>query len=316
MSSPSADTERPDISLAVPFYNEEDGIDVFFERVESVMRQLPSSYEIVCVNDGSRDGTLGLLLRHRERNPRIVVVDLSRNFGKDIALTAAIEHCRGKAVVPMDADLQDPPELLPRLIEKWREGFEMVVARRVSRQSDTAIKRVSAHWFYRLFNRMATIPIPADAGDFRLMDRCVVDALKTLPESNRFMKGLFAWVGFREATVEYVREARAKGTSKFNYWRLWNFALDGIVSFSSLPLRVWSYLGAMVSLVSLIYALWLIIRTFVFGRDVPGYPSLMVAILFMGGVQLISLGVIGEYLSRIFNESKRRPLYIVRKRHG
>jgi len=316
MSSPSADTERPDISLAVPFYNEEDSIDVFFERVESVMRQLPSSYEIVCVNDGSRDGTLGLLLRHRERNPRIVVVDLSRNFGKDIALTAAIEHCRGKAVVPMDADLQDPPELLPRLIEKWREGFEMVVARRVSRQSDTAIKRVSAHWFYRLFNRMATIPIPADAGDFRLMDRCVVDALKALPESNRFMKGLFAWVGFREATVEYVREARAKGTSKFNYWRLWNFALDGIVSFSSLPLRVWSYLGAMVSLVSLIYALWLIIRTFVFGRDVPGYPSLMVAILVMGGVQVISLGVIGEYLSRIFNESKRRPLYIVRKRHG
>ena len=306
----------PDLSLAVPMFNEADGADTFFARVEAVLDPMGISYEIVCVNDGSRDKTLECLLRHRARNPRVVVVDLSRNFGKDIALTAAIDHCNGNAVVPMDADLQDPPELLPQLVAKWREGHDMVIACRASRESDTRLKKSSARWFYKLFNRIAVVPIPSDAGDFRLMDRRVVEALKRLPESGRFMKGLFAWVGFRQARVYYTREARHAGTTKFNYWKLWNFALDGIVSFSSMPLRVWSYVGAGVSFLALLYAGFLIIRTLIFGIDQPGYASLMVAILFMGGIQLISLGVLGEYLSRIFNESKRRPLYLVREVNG
>jgi glycosyltransferase involved in cell wall biosynthesis len=306
----------PEISIAVPMYNEEECVDVFFYRVESVLAGMGVDYEIVCVNDGSRDGTLASLLRHRERNQRIVVVDLSRNFGKDAALTAAIDYCSGRCVVPMDADLQDPPELVPVLHAKWKEGYEMVIAHRSSRNSDAAVKRVTARWFYKLFNKVTTVPIPEDVGDFRLMDRKVVDALKQLPESNRFMKGLFAWVGFRQATVDYDREPRAKGRSKFNYWKLWNFALDGLLSFSSLPLRVWSYVGAVISGLSLLYALFLVIRTLVTGCSVSGYPSLMVTILFMGGIQLISLGVIGEYLDRMYGESKRRPLYLTRSLFG
>jgi polyisoprenyl-phosphate glycosyltransferase len=300
------------LSLAVPMYNEEEGLDAFFSRVEKVLESTGLEYEIVCVNDGSRDGTLAGLMRHKERNPRIIVVDLSRNFGKDIALSAAIDYSTGEAVIPIDADLQDPPEVIPQMIEKWRTGADMVLALRQSRASDTFLKRFTARMFYRLFNKVTTVPIPEDAGDFRLMSRKVVDALKTLPEGNRFMKGLFAWVGFRQESVIYVREPRAKGSTKFNFWKLWNFAIDGFVSFSNFPLRVWSYIGAAISSVALLYALYIVIRTLFYSRDVPGYPSLMVAILFMGGVQLISLGVIGEYLSRIYNETKRRPLYITR----
>jgi glycosyltransferase involved in cell wall biosynthesis len=296
----------------VPFYNEEAGVDLFFHRVEPVLEKLGADYEIVCVNDGSRDRTLELLLAHRARNPRVVVVDLSRNFGKDIALTAAIDHTKGRAVIPMDCDLQDPPEAIPALVAKWREGWDMVVAKRASRESDTALKRLSAGWFYKLFNKLSSVPIPENAGDFRLMDRRVVDAVKSLPEGNRFMKGLFAWVGFRTAEIEYVREPRAKGSSKFNFWKLWNFALDGIFSFSSVPLRIWGYVGMAISGFSLLYALYLVVRTLFYGRDVPGYASLMVAILFMGGIQLLSLGIIGEYVGRIYNETKRRPLYLTR----
>lgn len=302
----------PELSLAVPFYNEEEGVDLFFRRVESVLEATGADYEIVCVNDGSRDRTLELLLAHRALNPRVVVVDLSRNFGKDIALTAAIDHAKGCAVIPMDCDLQDPPEAIPALVAKWREGWDMVVARRASRESDTALKRTTAGWFYKLFNKLSSVPIPENAGDFRLMDRRVVDAVKSLPEGNRFMKGLFAWVGFRTAEIEYVREPRAQGSSKFNFWKLWNFALDGIFSFSSVPLRIWGYVGMAISGFSLLYALYLVVRTLVYGRDVPGYASLMVAILFMGGVQLLSLGIIGEYVGRIYSETKRRPLYLTR----
>jgi polyisoprenyl-phosphate glycosyltransferase len=302
----------PAISLAVPMYDEEETLDAFFARVEKVLESTGLDYEIICVNDGSRDGTLAGLLRHKARNPRIVVVDLSRNFGKDIALTAAIDHTCGDAVIPMDADLQDPPELIPQMIEKWHAGADTVIALRKSRESDPLAKRAAARLFYKIFNKVTTVPIPENAGDFRLMSRKVVDALKTLPECDRFMKGLFAWVGFRTDSVEYVREPRACGKTKFSFWKLWNFAIDGFVSFSSFPLRVWSYIGAAISLVSLVYAAYLVVRTLFFGRDVPGYPSLMVAILFMGGVQLISLGVIGEYLSRIYGETKRRPLYITR----
>lgn len=294
-------------------YNEEKGIDLFFGRVCPVLDSLNSSWEIVCVNDGSRDSTLEKLLEHHKRDPRIVVIDLSRNFGKEIALTAAIDHCSGRAVIPMDADLQHPPETIVEMVAKWKEGYEMVAAKRRSRSDETKLRSTTARWFYSLSRRMTVVPIPADVGDFRLMDRRVVDALKQLPERNRFMKGLFAWVGFRTTIIEFDCAPRAAGKSSFNIWKLWNFAIDGIVSFSSVPLRIWSYLGAMISLVSLLYALYLVVYTLAFGRDFPGYASLMVAILFLGGVQLISLGVIGEYLSRMYSEVKRRPLYLVRR---
>lgn len=302
----------PVISLAVPMYNEAEGLDTFFERVGKVLRETGLDYEIVCVNDGSRDETLASLLRYRELDPRIIVVDLSRNFGKDIALTAAIDNAGGDVVIPMDADLQDPPEMIPQMIEKWKAGADMVVARRKSRKGDSPFKRISARMFYRIFNAVTTVRIPPDAGDFRLMNRKVVDAIHNLPEGNRFMKGLFAWVGFRTESVDYVRQPRARGKTKFSVGKLWNFAMNGIVSFSSFPLRVWSYIGALISFLSLAYAVYLVIRTLISGCEVPGYPSLMVAILFMGGVQLISLGVIGEYLDRIYYESKRRPLYLTR----
>lgn len=294
-------------------FNEEEGVDLFFSRAFPVLNSLGFSWEIVCVNDGSSDRTLQKLIEFQQRDQRVVVVDLSRNFGKDVALTAAIDHCSGNAVIPIDADLQDPPEVIPDLVAKWREGYDMVIARATSREAETALKRTTAQWFYKLFNRIATAPILHDAGDFRLMDRRVVEALRTMPENNRFMKGLFAWVGFRHTTIDYKREARAAGRSKFTYWKLWNFALDGIIAFSSVPLRVWSYFGAAVSAISILYGLYLVVRTLIFGIDVPGYASLMVAVLFLGGVQLISLGVIGEYLSRIYQETKRRPLYIVRE---
>jgi glycosyltransferase involved in cell wall biosynthesis len=305
-----------ELSVVIPLYNEELNIDCLFERLESVLNRLNMSYEIVGVNDGSKDNTLGRLVEHHRRNPAIKVVGLSRNFGKEIALTAGIDYTSGKAVVPIDADLQDPPELIEELVAKWREGYDVVCATRLSRQGESWLKRFTANAFYRVIERMSPVPIPRNTGDFRLLDRRVVEALKTLPERTRFMKGLFAWVGFKQTSIFFERPQRYKGTTKWNYWRLWNFALDGITSFSFLPLKVWSYMGLIVSAISLIYALYLVIRTFIFGIDVPGYASLMVAVLFMGGVQLISLGVIGEYLGRVYQDVKGRPLYLVRECYG
>lgn len=306
-------TRTPELSLVVPCYNEADGLDPFFARVEPLMQRLGVSYEIVCVNDGSRDDTLAGLRRHRERNPRLRVVDLSRNFGKEIASTAGLDHARGRAAVLLDADLQDPPELIEPMLSKWREGFDVVLARRSCRMSDSFLKRSTARAFYRTFNRMADVAIPVDVGDYRLMDRKVLDALARFPESNRFLKGLGAWVGFRTAVLDYERPARLNGESSFNYRKLLGAAAAGIIAFSSAPLRFWGYLGAGISLISLLYAFFLIFRTLILGTDVPGYASLMVAILFFGGVQLLSLGILGEYLSRIYNETKRRPLYLVRE---
>jgi glycosyltransferase involved in cell wall biosynthesis len=305
-----------ELSVVIPLYNEELNIDCLFERLESVLNRLNMTYEIVGVNDGSKDNTLGRLVEHHRRNPAIKVVGLSRNFGKEIALTAGIDYTSGKAVVPIDADLQDPPELIEELVAKWREGYDVVCATRLSRQGESWVKRFTANAFYRVIERMSPVPIPRNTGDFRLLDRRVVEALKTMPERTRFMKGLFAWVGFKQTSIFFERPQRYKGTTKWNYWRLWNFALDGITSFSFLPLKVWSYMGLIVSAISLIYALYLVIRTFIFGIDVPGYASLMVAVLFMGGVQLISLGVIGEYLGRVYQEVKGRPLYLVRECYG
>ncbi len=297
-------------------YNEEDGLDAFFARIFRAVEHLPARVEIVCVDDGSADGTLGALRKHREKNAAVKVVALSRNFGKDIALTAGLDHAAGDAVVPLDADLQDPPEVVADLFAKWREGYEVVEARRATRGGDSFTKRKTAGWFYRIFNLLSNQPIPENVGDFRLMDRKVAEAVRRMPEANRFMKGLFAWVGFRRTTVEYNRGDRTEGTTKWNYWKLFNFAVDGIVAFSSLPLRIWSYIGFAVSGFSFLYGSFLILRTLLLGRDVPGYASIMTVMLFLGGIQLISLGVIGEYIGRIHEEVKRRPLYIVREKHG
>ncbi len=306
----------PELSVVVPLYCEESNVDHLFERLETVVDELGVTYEIVCVDDGSKDSTLMRLISHHHRNPAIKVVALARNFGKELALTAGLDHSQGQAVVPIDADLQDPPECIRELMEKWREGYDVVYAKRNTRSGETWLKTFSANGFYRVIGRMSQVTIPHDTGDFRLMDRRVVEALKQLPERTRFMKGLFAWVGHRQTFITYNRAPRHSGRTKWNYWKLWNFALDGIVSFSSTPLRVWSYLGLIISVISFIYASFLVIRTLILGIDLPGYASLMVAILFLGGIQLVSLGIIGEYLGRVYEEVKQRPLYLVREFYG
>ena len=308
--------QPPEISVVAPMHNEADNLDPFFERVGRILDQAGCRWEIVCVNDGSSDDTLERLLDWHAREPRIKVIDLSRNFGKEVALTAGLDHASGAAVVPIDADLQDPPELIPEMIARWREGYDMVYATRRLRHGETAVKRTTASLFYRLLDRISEVHIPRNTGDFRLMDRRVVEALRRMPERTRFMKGLFAWVGFRQTAVYYDRDPRLAGETSWNYWRLWRLAVDGITSFSAAPLKVWSYVGLFLSLSALLYAAFLVIRVFVQGIDVPGYASMMVVILFLGGMQLITLGILGEYLARVFTEVKQRPLYLIRETRG
>jgi len=312
----TVDTEPVELSVVIPLYCEESNLDYLFERLETTVVDLSMKYEFICIDDGSKDDTLNRLVQHHHRNPNIKVIALSRNFGKEIALTAGLDYAQGSAVIPIDADLQDPPELIASLVAKWKEGYDVVYAKRRSRQGETWLKKVTATWFYRLISAMSSTPIPPNTGDFRLLDRRVVEALKQLPERTRFMKGLFAWVGFRETYIEYDRPPRHSGSTKWNYWRLWNFALDGITSFSAVPLKIWGYVGFLFSLVAFCYATFLVIRVLVIGIDVPGYASLMVAILFLGGIQLMGIGIIGEYLGRIFEEVKARPLYLVRDCYG
>ncbi|MBA6095700.1 glycosyltransferase family 2 protein [Pseudomonas juntendi] len=302
------------VSLVSPFYNEEKGVQAFFARINEVFAPLADRYdlEVIGINDGSRDRTYDELVKAKAANHYLTVVDLSRNFGKEAAISAGLDFATGDAVIPIDSDLQHPPEVILELIQKWEEGAEVVLAKRVDRDTDHAVQKLTANWFYRVHNRISDIDIPADVGDFRLMDRKVVEALKTLPETRRFMKGLFAWVGFRTTTVEYKVAPREHGTSSFNTWKLWNFAIEGITSFSSAPLRIWTYLGCAVSALSFLYAAYLLIKTIFFGADTPGYASIMITILFASGVQLIGIGVLGEYVGRIFAESKKRPVYIVR----
>ncbi|WP_298136509.1 glycosyltransferase family 2 protein [Acidiferrobacter sp.] len=304
--------DQPVLSFVVPCYNEAANIRALYERICAVMAACPETWECICVNDGSRDETLGALTALQDKDPRVRVIDLSRNFGKEAALTAGLDHARGAAAIPLDADFQDPPELIPELVAHWRAGYDVVNAVRLSREGESLVKRASAHAFYRIFNRISKVPIPEDTGDFRLLSRPVLDALRQLPERRRFMKGLFAWVGFRTTSVSYHRAPRQAGHTTWNYVRLWRFAMDGILSFSDAPLRVASYLGLAVSLLSFLYALNLLVQTLLFGNPVKGYPSLMVALLFLGGVQLMALGVIGEYLGRVYDESKGRPVYIIR----
>jgi polyisoprenyl-phosphate glycosyltransferase len=305
----------PVFSIIAPIFNEAESIGPFLERLVPVLDGLGESYEIVFVNDGSGDDSLRRLIERRKSLPELRIVDLSRNFGKEAALTAGLDHARGQAMIPIDCDLQDPPELIPELVRHWRAGAEIVRAHRQERPGDGWTKRLSAALFYRLHNRLAETPIPPNVGDFCLLDRRVVDALAGLRERKRFMKGLFAWVGFRQATVEYVREARSQGASKWRYWKLWNFALDGITGFSTAPLRLWTYVGAVIAAAAFVYAMLTILRVMAWGVDVPGYASLLTVVLFMGGVQLITLGVIGEYIGRIYIEAKGRPLYLVRQCH-
>jgi glycosyltransferase involved in cell wall biosynthesis len=301
------------LSLVVPVYNEAETVGLFLDRVKHAFDSAPFIQpEVVFVNDGSSDGTLDCLLTFQQGNQSIRIVDLSRNFGKEAALTAGLKAATGQVVVPIDVDLQDPPELIIDMVAKWQEGYDVVVGKRINRASDALLKRACAVWFYRIHNWMAEPHIPENVGDFRLMDRAVVDALNELPESRRFMKGLFAWVGFRTACVEYTRPVRAAGTSKFNGWSLWNFALEGLTSFSTSPLRVWTYIGGLVALLSFAFAIFIALRVLVFGIDVPGYASMIVAITFLGGLQLVGIGTIGEYLGRTYLESKRRPIYLIR----
>ncbi len=306
----------PLLSVVVPMYNEVEAIDLLFARLVPVLEAISPDFEIICVDDGSSDNTLASLMAHNGRDARIKAVSLSRNFGKDTALSAGLDYARGQAVIPIDADLQDPPELIAAMVGKWREGYEVVYARRSHRDTDGANKRVTASLFYRIHNWIADVSIPDNTGDFRLMDRRVVEAIRNLPEKTRFMKGLFAWVGFRQTGLEYAREARAAGTTKWRYWKLWNFAIDGITGSSTVPLRIWTYFGAAVAVFTFGYALWLVIHTMIYGNPVPGYASLMVAVLFLGAVNIVATGILGEYVGRIYFEVRNRPLYLVRELRG
>ncbi|HLA02962.1 MAG TPA: glycosyltransferase family 2 protein [Aestuariivirga sp.] len=310
------DVPRPLLSVVVPMYNEEEGTELFFARLVPVLEKITTDFEIVCVDDGSSDRTMVNLMRHHGRDSRIKVLSLSRNFGKDTALSAGLDYARGQAVVPIDADLQDPPELIADMVAKWREGFEVVYARRSHRDSDDMSKRVTASLFYRIHNWIADVRIPDNTGDFRLMDRRVVEAVKHLPEKTRFMKGLFAWVGFKQIGIDYRREARAAGTTKWRYWKLWNFAIDGITGSSTVPLRIWTYFGMGLGVLTFAYAFWLVIHTMLYGNAVPGYASLMVAVLFLGSMNIVATGILGEYVGRIYSEVRNRPLYLVREMRG
>jgi polyisoprenyl-phosphate glycosyltransferase len=304
------------ISLVVPCRDEQDSLAGLFAAVRDLAGRMPGhALEVVCINDGSRDATLERLLAWQREFPGLVVVDLSRNFGKEAALSAGLAVATGDAVVPLDADLQDPPGLVARMVELWEQGHEVVLARRSDRASDTWLKRTSARLFYRLHNAASDVEIPSDVGDFRLMDRAVVDVINALPENRRFMKGLFAWAGFRTTAIDYARDARADGASRFDTRALWRLAVEGFTSFSLTPLRIASYVGIVAASVSFAYGSWIVFRTLWFGIDLPGYASIFVAVLFLGGLQLIGLGIIGEYVGRTYLEAKGRPAYVIRKVH-
>jgi len=300
------------LSVVVPAYNEEAVLPEFHRRLALVFDTLADyDCEVVYVNDGSRDRTQFIIDRLAVADVRVASVDLSRNFGKEIAMTAGLDHARGDAVIVIDADLQDPPELIQELIKEWKSGCDVVYATRTVREGETWLKKATAAWFYRLIQQVSRVKIPANTGDFRLMSRRSVNALVALREQHRFMKGLFAWVGFPSKAVAYQRDPRFAGETKFNYWKLWNFALEGITSFTTAPLKAATYLGLCTSLFAFFYGAWIIFKTLIYGDIVRGYPTIMVTILFLGGVQLFFIGVIGEYVGRIFNETKARPLYFV-----
>lgn len=301
----------PVISLVVPVYNEAGVLPELLERASAALSATGLAWEMIFADDGSRDATAEIIRAYRQKDSRVGMVSLSRNFGKEIAMTAGLDHARGEAVVVIDADLQDPPELIGEMVAFWRDGYDVVYAKRITREGETNLKRWTAHMFYRVLNKLADRPIPPDVGDFRLMSRRAVNALLQLREHHRFMKGLFVWIGFRQTQVVYRRAPRAAGKTKWNYWRLWNFSIEGFTSFSILPLQFASYFGVLIACLAALYGIYMILRTIIFGNPVQGYPSLLVTVLFLGGIQLLTLGIIGEYIGRISNETKRRPLYLV-----
>lgn len=310
------------LSLIIPVLNEEAAIAPFFERCDPALEDAlalmgdGASVEYIFVNDGSTDATQTVLTGWCMRDPRIRLINLSRNFGKEAAMAAGLDHATGDAVIPIDVDLQDPPEVIARMVRQWNAGAQVVNGKRSDRSSDSWAKRLTARWFYRLYNKIADHPIPEDVGDFRLMDREAVDVVRKLSEQSRFNKGLFSWIGFKVATVEYEREARSIGHSKWPGWKLWNFAIDGIVSSSTVPLRIWTYMGALIAIGAFAYAIGLILYTLFTGGDTPGFASIMVAVLFLGGLNMLSLGILGEYVGRIATEVRGRPLYVIGSKTG
>jgi glycosyltransferase involved in cell wall biosynthesis len=300
------------VSIVVPAYNEEAVLELFHERMSQVLARLPQyRFEFVYVDDGSTDRTRQMLQALAARDERVCALVLSRNFGKEAALTAGLDHAQGDAVAIFDADLQDPPELLERFIAEWEAGYDVAYAKRTHRDGETWLKKSTASSFYRFMGRLSRVHIPPDTGDCRLMSRRAVQALGRLREQHRFMKGLFAWVGYPSVAVEYRRDARAGGQTKFNYWKLWNFALEGITSFTTAPLKLATYLGIVIALLAFVFGAWIIAKTLLWGETVRGYPTLMVTVLFLGGIQLFFIGILGEYLGRVFGETKNRPLYLV-----
>ena len=304
------------LSIVVPMHNEESAMPLFFAAIIPLLKTLVDSFEIICIDDGSTDRTIEIVEEWQSNNPQIRLIALSRCFGKEAAMTAGLHFAYGDCVVPIDADLQDPPELIAQMLDKWREGFAVVYAVRAARLTDSFLKRVSAQRFYSLINRISDFNIPSNTGDFRLMDQKVVEALRHLSERTRFMKGIFAMMGFRQTAVYYSRPLRSAGQSKFPFWRLWNFALEGITSFSSTPLRIWSYIGGIVAIIGMAYGFFIALRTMIYGQSVPGFATIVVLVTVLGGLQLLSIGVLGEYIARIFIETKRRPLYIIDRLNG
>lgn len=303
--------KKPVISIVCPCFNEEQVIGIFLEHIERVLEKTQKKYEIIFINDGSIDDTLTILLEMKNKHNNIRILNLSRNFGKEAALTAGLEHTLGDIIIPIDVDLQDPPKLILSFIKKWEEGYDVVLAKRVDRTSDSFAKKFSAESFYKIHNKISDISIPPNVGDYRLMTRKVIQTLKKMPENQRFMKGIFAWAGYKTAVVEYKREPRVAGQTSFNGWKLWNLALDGITSFSTVPLRIWLYIGILISFFSFGYGSIIIIKTMILGIDLPGYASMLTMVLFLGGIQLMGIGILGEYIGRIYNEAKRRPIYII-----
>jgi len=307
----TVENSRALISVIVPAYNEQESVIECHARLTTVLAQLGDEYELIFVNDGSEDSTLSVIESLRTHDDHVAVIDLSRNFGKEIATTAGLDVADGDAVIIIDADLQDPPELIPTLIHEWRNGFDVVYGTRTERRGESWLKRKTASSFYGLMGRISRVHVPRDTGDFRLLSRRAVLALRKLREQHRFMKGLFTWIGYPQKAVYYQRDPRFSGATKWNYWRLWNFALEGITSFTTAPLRISTYIGSFTAIAAFVYGVYMIIRTLMLGNPVAGYPSLMVVVLFLGGVQLTAIGVLGEYLGRIFNETKNRPLYFL-----
>jgi glycosyltransferase involved in cell wall biosynthesis len=301
------------LQVIVPVFNEQEVVDLFYEKMKQVLQTCDVEWTILFVDDGSTDGTVQHIdfLRHKDK--RVGYISLSRNFGKEYALTAGLDHVKADVVVVIDVDLQDPPELIPEMLKHWSEGYDVVYATRKQRDGESIIKKITAKLFYKAINSMSKTDIPKDTGDYRLLDIKAVKALTKLRESNRFMKGLFAWIGFKQKAIYFDREKRIAGSTKWNYRKLWSFAIDGITSFSYVPLKFATWIGTVVALFSFLYGLKVIAKTLIFGGDPPGYPTLMVVILFLGGVQLMAIGIIGEYIGRMFEENKRRPLYLIDK---